>query len=106
MNLDKMAYKHTTAQALQVVDKCARYFTQGENQKIAILKQQIAALEYYYKIKDTDKGARPLYDYFLSQVKQQLEEVNKKYEKCEPGNRQVAFAFLSAAITICLAKIK
>lgn len=102
MNLNQIAGKHTTAQCLEVVDNCARYFTPGENERIAILKQQIAALEYYVKIKDKDKGAESLYLYFLSQIEMQLEESNKKYTECKPGNRQVAFAFLSAAITTCL----
>lgn len=106
MTLESITKKHTTAQCLEVVDNCVRYFTPGENERIAVLKQQIAALEYYVKIKDKDKGANSLYLYFLSQVKMQLKEINKKYAECKPGNRQIAFAFLSAAIITCLGGVK
>ena len=106
MNIEKIAKAHTTAQAMQVVERCKRWFTDKENENITVLKQELTALEYYNKIQDRDDATRKLFNYFLVQVKARKEVVKEKYLACPENDRKVALAFVSSAIDDCLKKIK
>lgn len=106
MNLEKIAKRHTTEQALIVVERCKRWFTTKENEDISVLKQELAALEYYNKIQDRDTATKKLFNYFLAQVKARKEIVKEKYLACPENDRKVALAFLASAISDCLAKVK
>lgn len=106
MNLEQIAKKHTTEQAMLVVERCKRYFTEQENEIFTVLKQELAALEYYNKIQDRDDATRKLFKYFLAQVKARKEIIKEKYLACPDNDRKVALAFVSSAIDDCLAKVK
>ena len=105
MNLEKIAKRHTTEQALIVVERCKRWFTTKENEDISVLKQELAAVDHYYKIKDRDAVTNKLFNYFLTQVKAHQKEFNQKYLDCPANDRKVALAFLAAAISDCLGRV-
>jgi len=106
MNFESLAKGHTTAQALVVVERCKRWFTTKENEDITVLKQELASVDYYYKIKDRDAATTKLFNYFLTQVKARQQEVKQKYLDCPANDRKVALAFLAAAISDCLERVK
>ena len=106
MNFEKIAKTHTTEQAMVVVERCKRCFTDKENEDITVLKQELAALDYYNKIQDRDNSTKTLFNHFLEKVKAHQKTMQKEYDICPANDRKVALAFVLAAINDCLVKVK
>ena len=77
MNFEEIAKTHTTEQAMVVVERCKRCFTDKENEDITVLKQELAALDYYNKIQDRDNSTKTLFNHFLEKVKAHQKQCKK-----------------------------